>query len=202
MSGRAARKSRGKHKAAEAAIELLKEVGPTEPSSKDVGPESAARSTMRPVAPRLDSVEEATVRVVGAVLDRILAPLAPKEPAAAAEEEVPPTLDEHRVHPRVAFEVEIDLHSESHFFSGLSGDVSEGGLFVQTYRPLKVGDHVQVAFDLPDGRVEADAVVRWRRAHGDAQGAGVGIEFESLSEKDRTVIHKFCEGRAPLYYEV
>jgi uncharacterized protein (TIGR02266 family) len=151
---------------------------------------------MRPATPKAESPEAAEVKVIGAVLEGLAAPL------GLLEEQPPPTLEEHRVHTRVAFEVEIDLYSSSHFFSGLSGDVSEGGLFVQTYRPLAVGDRVHVKFDLPAGRVEADGIVRWRRAHSDGLEAGVGVEFEHLSEQDRDVIHSFCEGRAPLYYEL
>jgi uncharacterized protein (TIGR02266 family) len=179
--GKAARKSKRK----QAVAAVPKEAAPP-------------RSTMRPVAVSKESSEpareEASAKVLGAVLEGIAAPL-----GVSAQS---PANDEHRAHARVAIEVEIDLHSESHFFSGLSGDVSEGGLFVQTYRPLETGDRVHLAFDLPDGRVEADGIVRWGRAHTDGVGAGVGIAFEELSDRDREVIHRFCESRAPLYYEV
>jgi uncharacterized protein (TIGR02266 family) len=182
MSAKAARKSRGKQRVAQAIASESESAPP--------------RSSIRPMAPELDSAEEAAVKVLGAVLEGIAAPLgvASGSPVIA--------LAEHRAHARVGFEVEIDLHSESHFFSGLSGDVSEGGLFVQTYRPLALGDRVQVAFDLPDGRVEAEGIVRWRRPQSDSVDAGVGLEFESLSDRDRDVIRRFCEKRAPLYYEL
>ncbi len=161
--------------------------------------ESVARetthSTIRAIAPPPASPEEASVRVLAEVLEGIVAPLG----LAAAS---PRSDHEHREKQRVALEVEIDLHTDSHFFSGLSGDVSEGGIFVQTYRPLAIGDEVALSFDLPDGRVEAHGKVRWHRAHSDANDPGFGIAFDALSEDDRAAIHAFCAARAPLYYDV
>jgi uncharacterized protein (TIGR02266 family) len=131
---------------------------------------------------------EPAARVVGAVLHAITESLG--------------VLDDHRTYPRVLLHVDIDLHSESHFFSGLSGDVSEGGLFVQTYRPLKIGDEVDIAFELDGERVEARAVVRWHREGTPGCGPGFGLSFDALTERERAIVHGFCEKRAPLYYEV
>ena len=109
---------------------------------------------------------------------------------------------DHRHHTRVALEAEIDLASESHFFSGLSGDLSEGGLFVETYRDVQVGSEVAVAFSLPNGAVKAQGTVRWRRLASDSSPPGVGIAFDDLSDEDKGLIHSFCAARAPLYYDV
>jgi uncharacterized protein (TIGR02266 family) len=117
-------------------------------------------------------------------------------------EPLTPRVWEHRTHPRVAIAVDIDLASESHFFSGLSGDVSEGGVFVQTYREIAVGSEVAVEFVLPGGHVSAHGKVRWHRDKSDSSPPGVGIAFDDLSEEDRELIHRFCQARAPLYYDV
>jgi uncharacterized protein (TIGR02266 family) len=109
---------------------------------------------------------------------------------------------EHRTHPRVSIAVDIDLESESHFFTGVSGDVSEGGLFVQTYRAIEIGREVAVEFELPDGHVTAHGRVRWHRDKSDSAPPGLGIAFDELSDEDREIIHRFCERREPLYYEV
>lgn len=125
---------------------------------------------------------------------------APADPAARAPAEPP---EEHRASPRVSVAVDIHLSSESHFFSGLSGDISEGGLFFSTYRPLSVGTQVDVEFSLPgtDRPVHARGEVRWIREHSADQSRGVGIAFEDLSDEDRDAIHAFCSSRPPLYYE-
>jgi uncharacterized protein (TIGR02266 family) len=107
---------------------------------------------------------------------------------------------ERRADVRIALEVEVSLSSESHFFVGLSGDVSRGGLFVVTWRKLAVGTPIFVAVELPDGRLLADGEVRWARE--EAAAPGLGIAFTSLSEEDRQRIEVFCGQRAPLYFDV
>lgn len=137
--------------------------------------------------------------------------LAFETPSAAAEkrEEEPHEVEEeqpqeeHRASPRISVSVDIHLSSDSHFFSGLSGDISEGGLFLSTYRPLAIGSEVDLEFSLPGSEqaVHARGEVRWLREHSAHEPRGVGIAFESLSEDDRERIHRFCTMRPPLYYE-
>jgi uncharacterized protein (TIGR02266 family) len=154
-------------------------------------------------------------QVVGAVLEAIAAPLlefgaesGPDEESASARSGVHAispqfsSQQDHRAHPRVVVAVAVGLETESHFFAGLAGDVSEGGVFVQTYRDLPVGSPVEVQFDLPDAQLHAHGRVRWHRNSSDSSPPGVGIAFEELAEEDRKVIQRFCERRAPLYYEV
>ena len=121
---------------------------------------------------------------------------------AAAVEEIVDDHDNRRKHPRVALAVEIDLSSESHFFSGLSGDLSEGGVFVETYRDIPVGSEVALEFDLPNGSVTAHGSVKWHRDHSDSSPPGVGVAFDDLSDEGKELIVAFCARRAPLYYDV
>ncbi len=142
--------------------------------------------------------------VVGAVLESLAPALfgaTPEVRTPSVERESHHT-EEHRAHPRATVTVAIGLESESHFFAGLSGDISEGGVFVQTYRDLPVGSDVEIRFDLPDGELMAHGRVRWQRAHSDSSPPGVGIAFEQLGDDDRRMIQRFCEHRAPLYYDV
>lgn len=110
--------------------------------------------------------------------------------------------EERRADVRVALEVEVSLSSESHFFVGLSGDVSRGGLFVVSWRKLPEGTPIFVAIDLPDGRLLADGEVRWVRDIVDGASPGLGIAFTSISEADQKRISTFCAERAPLYFDV
>ena len=111
--------------------------------------------------------------------------------------------EEQRASPRVAVAVEIIFASDSQFFSGLSGDISEGGLFLSTYRALPIGSAVDLEFSLPgsDAPLHARGVVRWLREHSTGQPRGVGIAFDALGDEDRERIHRFCSMRPPLYYE-
>ncbi len=132
------------------------------------------------------------------------APSAPREAEPSKLQQAPSApVEEHRASRRVSLEVDIHLSSDSHFFAGLSGDISEGGLFVSTYRPLAVGTPVDLEFSLPGGdhTVQAKGEVRWIREHSAVQSRGVGIAFDELSDEDRDEIHAFCAARPPLYYE-
>ena len=119
------------------------------------------------------------------------------------EEALAAVAEEHRASQRVAVGVDIHLASDSHFFSGLSGDISEGGLFLSTYRSLPVGSAVEIEFSLPGsgGPLHARGEVRWLREHSTGQPQGVGIAFDHLDDDDRERIHRFCTMRPPLYYD-
>jgi uncharacterized protein (TIGR02266 family) len=108
----------------------------------------------------------------------------------------------HRAAPRPTLEVELTSDSDSHFFAGLAGDVSRGGLFVATYRALALGSAVDVKLVLPDGDLDASGVVRWRRSAEPDLAPGVGIALAALSESDRARIAAFCRSRAPLYVDM
>lgn len=103
---------------------------------------------------------------------------------------------------RTFVETDIGLLSESHFYAGLSQDLSSGGLFVATYQPKPPGTEVSLFFVLPDGyQVEAEGVVRWTRDAGPDAAPGMGIAFQRLSTEDVEAIERFCHDRAPLYHD-
>lgn len=103
---------------------------------------------------------------------------------------------------RVFVEVEIGLTSASHIYTGLSLDVSTGGVFVATYEPAVSGTEVSLCFVLPDGHVvNAEGVVRWVRAASDDAPPGMGVAFVSISEESLSHIASFCASRPPLYFD-
>lgn len=147
-----------------------------------------ARKKQASTAPKATEVE--------AVEAKPFEPEAPAHETAEVEEE-------HRASKRVSIEVELHLASESHFFSGLSGDISEGGVFVSTYRALAQGSLVDLEFSLPGSEhpLHARGEVRWHRDATPHGPPGVGISFDELSEDDREAIQRFCTMRPPLYYD-
>lgn len=103
---------------------------------------------------------------------------------------------------RVHVEVEIGLTSESHIYTGLSLDVSTGGLFVATYEPASPGTAVSLSFVLPDGHVvNAEGVVRWTRAATEDAPPGMGVAFAHISRESLERIAAFCASRPPLYFD-
>ncbi len=120
----------------------------------------------------------------------------------AAHNEVP-QFTERRDGERVAIALEVALTGHSQFFTGITGDIARGGLFVSTYRTLEIGTSVDLAFSLPDGgaTIKTTGTVRWTRATSAGAEPGLGISFDALSEEDHARIESFCEHRAPLLHE-
>lgn len=101
--------------------------------------------------------------------------------------------------PRLRFEVAIDLHSRSNFYTGVTENISEGGLFIATEERLPLGTEVELAFTLPAGQqIRAHGVVRWTREPAGRLAGGIGIGFEGLSEAAYEAIGQFLERRAPI----
>jgi uncharacterized protein (TIGR02266 family) len=103
---------------------------------------------------------------------------------------------------RVYIEVEIGLTTESHIYTGISLDVSEGGVFVSTYQPAAAGTAVTLYFVLPNGHVvNAEGVVRWTRAQTTDTAPGMGVAFVNISAESLDQIARFCASRPPLYFD-
>lgn len=104
---------------------------------------------------------------------------------------------------RAFLEVEIGLTSASHFYTGLSLDLSTGGVFVATYEAAPPGTAVALYFVLPDGHVvNAEGVVRWTRDDAGDAPPGMGVSFVSISAASLAHIAQFCADRPPLYFDV
>src|SRR4029079_10513628 len=103
---------------------------------------------------------------------------------------------EHRAHPRVPVEIEVNLESDNNFYSGLTSDISEGGVFIATYTLPAIGEQVEMELRLP-GQQETFSVrgvVRWLRelsADGDGTPPGFGLEWFRLSSHALTAIQRF-----------
>lgn len=113
---------------------------------------------------------------------------------------------DRRTNERVELSADIGLHSATQFFTGLTGDVSHGGIFVATWAPLPLGTEVTVAFVLPSGyQVTASGHVAWlKEPQEGAEGAetpGMGVRFANLSTEDRHAIEVFLARRPPLFHE-
>lgn len=101
------------------------------------------------------------------------------------------------------FDLQFELDHDSHFYAGLSQDVSEGGLFVATYHYVPVGTPLRLSLELRDGEhLEARGEVRWVRevVFGDLR-PGIGVAFTELSPAARERIARICEQRPPLYVD-
>jgi uncharacterized protein (TIGR02266 family) len=103
---------------------------------------------------------------------------------------------------RLRVAVEVSLDSESQIWTGISADVSRGGIFVATWRSIPIGTDILVELELPSGVVRASGTVRWRREHSDnGPPPGVGVAFDEIEMGGREALEAFCATRAPLYHD-
>ena len=126
-----------------------------------------------------------------------------KTPGAKAAE----THQNVRAAERFDLEVKVDLESDHNFYTGLTQNISSGGLFIATHHLRKIGDQITLKFTLPgtDKVVAVETEVRWirentalMRADG---GTGMGVRFINLSPEAKAVIDGFLQSRESLYYD-
>jgi uncharacterized protein (TIGR02266 family) len=107
--------------------------------------------------------------------------------------------------PRENVEANVGASSETNFYVGFSGEISEGGVFVATYSTLDVGALTTLHVTLPGGfefkvpgRVH---FVRDPMDMSDDAEPGMGVKFEALSAEHRDLILRFVRTRAPMFYD-
>jgi uncharacterized protein (TIGR02266 family) len=106
-----------------------------------------------------------------------------------------PDPTERRSSPRIPVETDVTMGGHGRVSSGVSCDISMGGIFVATYAPMPEGTRVSLRFRLPTGQVVSTGVVRWVRASRPGRIAGMGIELLEMEEEDRETLRRFCGNR-------
>jgi len=97
---------------------------------------------------------------------------------------------ERRRHPRIPYEVTVDIASEHDFIIARVTDISEGGVFVDTECMLPVGTPCQLDVDLGFRIISVNAEVAWhKRDHSGA--AGMGMRFAYMSDSAREALRNF-----------
>ena len=87
--------------------------------------------------------------------------------------------------------VRVDYSTIDELFSEFTRDINEGGLFIETDKPRPRGTAVSLHFSLPgsDRALKTTGTVVHVSDGSDGSTAGMGIEFEDLSEDARTHIN-------------
>ncbi len=107
----------------------------------------------------------------------------------------------HNVRRQAAIDIAFDRDTQ--LYSGLSQDISEGGVFIATYRVQPIGTPICLSFELPDGtKITARGVVRWIRESSSVCRPGIGVAFTELTSEALAALAQFCRHCAPLYVEV
>jgi uncharacterized protein (TIGR02266 family) len=119
----------------------------------------------------------------------------------------PPRGAERRTAPRVELQLEVGLSSDSNFYTGLTQDISTGGVFVATHHLHRVGQHVTVHLSLPGNaqKITVEAEVRWVREvsalHGSQGTTGMGLKFIALSPQAQQAISAFLDTRDSIFHD-
>lgn len=104
-----------------------------------------------------------------------------------------PGNEEKREDPRVPIELRIDYRKMNTFFADYTKNISKGGTFIKTEKPLGVGTLFLFKLVVPSMSVPVQlrGEVRWIRKPGDApsddgnEDAGMGIRFLYESDDER-----------------
>lgn len=95
-----------------------------------------------------------------------------------------------RVHDRIPLSLEVLYRTAGAFLVSYTSNLSKGGLFIETDRPLAVGTDLLLRFTIPEhGPIEVTGVVAWiRPTVADGKPAGMGVEFEQLDARHGEII--------------
>ncbi len=201
----------GRLETADGCLRVVESLGTDDP----VRAESAIGACMKDLEIARQSLEEEPAAEVACALavlhparQQLIRSLGDDQPApaTAAKPSEPPPGAERRQSPRIPLEVDIGLASETNFYTGLTRDVSNGGIFVATYQPLPIGTEVVVSFVLPnEHHIAAEGRVAWVRESigiNTELQPGFGVAFDELRPADLEQIMQFVDNwREPMLYD-
>ncbi len=90
-----------------------------------------------------------------------------------------------RAHPRAPIELKVDYKKMNSFFADYTKNISKGGTFIKTKKPLPIGTRFLFRLTIPhrDNPFELLGEVVWSKADGD--DPGMGIRFIYSTEQQR-----------------
>jgi uncharacterized protein (TIGR02266 family) len=115
---------------------------------------------------------------------------------------------ERRTSARAELEIEVGLETDHNFYTGLTQDISTGGVFVATHELRNRGEHVVLKFTLPGVATpfQVEGEVRWIRevtgfSRSHENPTGMGIKFLNLSPQAKMLIASFLNQRDSIFYD-
>jgi uncharacterized protein (TIGR02266 family) len=121
------------------------------------------------------------------------------------EEQASAEADSRREHRRHPLEVSVDLVSDHNFYTGLTQNISAGGLYVSTNVLRRIGERLRVKLTLPGSTkpLELETEVRWVKDVTIMRDAeqGMGLRFVDLSEEASKAIAAFIAKRDSIFFD-
>ncbi len=96
--------------------------------------------------------------------------------------------------PRAPIELRVEYRKVNTFFADYTKNISKGGTFIKTHKPLPIGTEFLFKLSVPqrEAAFELLGEVTWSRVEGDEPG--MGIRFVYSSEGQRAEFESMVEG--------
>jgi len=87
--------------------------------------------------------------------------------------------EEKRVHPRAPIELRVDYKRVNSFIADYAKNISKGGTFIATGKPLPIGTRFSFRITVPDlaEPMTLTGEVAWIKPTGDSPGMGIRFVF-------------------------
>jgi CRP/FNR family cyclic AMP-dependent transcriptional regulator len=104
----------------------------------------------------------------------------------------------YRCEPRVPKTLSLAYKDKTSFIKAYTANISGGGVFVKTNKPLKKGEEFLLKLQLPDlpEPLKIRCEVAWARGPGggdEAGAAGMGLRFAEMDKRDRQIIEQYIK---------
>ena len=129
-------------------------------------------------------------------------PPSPPSPGALAEEaeheRALADAADKRLADRSAITLKVDYRRLNSFFADYTKNISKGGTFIRTSKPLSVGTEFVFVLSLPtlNEQLQLHGEVKWVVSDEDATEelpSGMGIRFKFETDSDRAKVDEFVE---------
>jgi len=92
--------------------------------------------------------------------------------------------------------LDVELTSGEEKLTATTGNISLGGLFVETDRTFPLQTRLQIRFRIPTQPepIDVSGEVRWIEQGGPGQPAGIGVRFQGLRAREVWALNRFFQG--------
>ena len=92
---------------------------------------------------------------------------------------------DRRAQPRAPIELKVQYLKLNSFFSDYTKNLSKGGIFIKTPKPLPIGTRFLFKLSIPTHPepFEIPGEVRWSSSEGEDQGMGIQFVYEDESQR-------------------
>ncbi len=105
---------------------------------------------------------------------------------------------EKRVYPRAPIELKVEYRRLNTFFADYTKNISRGGTFIKTHKPLKIDTEFVFKLYIPtlDEPIQLTGLVQWVVNPGDEEPGehpGMGIKFRYDGDGERKAVEQTVE---------